>query len=69
MRVILQLEHTADLEILLPLLERLGVKVVTEESPMSDLGQLEKPPLAKHIGSLPTIDVAAFEKYLRETRN
>lgn len=69
MQVVLELEHIADLEILLPLLKRLGVKIVAQDDPSLHADKQEKPPLSKHIGEFPSADVDAFNKYLKETRD
>ncbi|MCO6492798.1 MAG: hypothetical protein J5I98_30545 [Phaeodactylibacter sp.] len=68
MKLVLELKDLSDLEILLPLLKRLGITIIqTSETITSE--QHQKPPLSKHIGVLPSIDVSAFETYLNKTRD
>ena len=69
MQVTLELKHLSDLEILVPLLKRLDITIVQASEKITTEGRQEKPPLSKHIGILPSIDVSAFETYLRETRH
>lgn len=69
MQVTLELKHLSDLEVLLPLLKRLDITIIQASEKATTAERQKKPPLSKHIGSLPSIDVSAFETYLRETRN
>ncbi|MBK7871286.1 MAG: hypothetical protein IPJ74_11715 [Saprospiraceae bacterium] len=72
MRVVLEIKRLQDLEILLPLFKRLNIRVKSVPENLSVMTEpaikKEKPPLSKHIGTLPNSDVEAFEKYLKETR-
>lgn len=66
MKLVLELKDISDLEILLPLLKRLGITIVQTPEKAE---KPQKPPLSTHIGTLPYIDVSAFETYLSKTRN
>ncbi len=71
MQIILDLKQVQDLDFLLPLLRRLEITFFTapESLPATFQANGEKPPLSKHIGTLPSLNVAAFEQYLEKTRS
>jgi len=69
MRVTLELKHLSDIEVLLPLLKRLDITIIQASEKITASGQQQKPPLSKHIGILPSMNVSAFEQYLKETRD
>jgi len=62
MNITLELKDQSDLKVLLPLLERLGIKVV-KKTPVS-----EQRTLGDYIGTMPTIDAENFEQYLIQSR-
>jgi len=62
MNITLELKNQSDLKVLLPLLKRLGIKVVTP-TPAS-----KQPTLGDYIGTIPNIDAEPFEKYLIQSR-
>lgn len=68
MKLVLELQNLSDLEILLPLLKRLGITIIQTSETITP-EQAQKPPLSKHIGIMPSINVSAFETYLSKTRN
>ena len=68
MKLVLELKDLSDLEVLLPLLKRLGITII-QTSETTSPEQHQKPPLSKHIGTLPSINVSAFETYLSKTRD
>lgn len=74
MKLELELKNPQKLGLLLELLRSLDFvsQVRIAESPTlnsSADASVEKLPLKAFIGSIPELDVAAFEKYLKETRD
>lgn len=65
MQVILDIKHKNDLEILLPLLNRLGIKIANSNS--TNL-QNSRKPLSTFIGTLSKTKSEDFDTYLNQTR-
>ena len=68
MTITLKVEDSSDLELLLPLLKRLNISI-SSDSDSSVSNTVNYPPLSKYIGKHPSIDVSAFEDYLKQSRD
>ena len=67
MQLVLELKQVSDLEILIPLLKRLKISILNQPELSSEISS-QKPPLAKHIGALKSMNAEAFEHYFQQTR-
>ena len=68
MQLILEIDQPQDLEILIPLFKRLKISIIEPKEDSNEDRISDKPPMAKHIGKLPSIDVEAFQQYLKQSR-
>ena len=71
MQLILEIKNLKDLQILLPLLERLKIVIKKSSGNLheSENEKQEKIPLSQLWGSCPSLDVNSFEQYIKQTRD